>query len=160
MDPRAPSRLTDRQIDVDALVRALATVEDGAICVFTGHARRHSHGKEVVSLRYEAYRPLAETMIGTILDEAAREFGGARALALHRLGDCPLGEASVAVVAASPHRAEAFAACRYVIDEIKRRAPIWKQELYVDGSAWVGDPQGGCGCEHAHDATVARPVNE
>ena len=136
----ATPHLTRTRIDVDALVARVASVEAGALCTFLGTARRHSEGKEVNLLCYEAYPEMADAAIAAIVAEAQVQFAGARVAALHRLGDCPLGEASVAVVAAAPHRVEAFAACRYVIDAIKARAPIWKQEQFRDGTAWVGDP--------------------
>lgn len=134
------ARLTDRPIDVDALVRAVATLEDGAIVTFLGTARRHSEGKEVRRLRYEAYAAMAEKTLEEIVTRAQTKWPRTRVAVQHRLGDCPLGDTSVAVVAASPHRAEAFEACRFVIDTVKGEAPIWKQEHFTDGSAWVGDP--------------------
>jgi molybdopterin synthase catalytic subunit len=135
------SPFTDGRIDVDALVRSVATDEHGAICTFVGTARRHSEGKEVRRLRYEAYLPMAEAAIEEILAAARARWPQAVVSVRHRLGDCPLGEASVAVVAAAPHRDESFAACRFVIDTLKAQAPIWKQEVFGDGTAWVGDPR-------------------
>ena len=132
--------LTDGPIDVDALVRAVATLEDGAVVTFLGTARRHSEGKEVCRLRYEAYAAMAEKTLEEIVTKAQTKWPRTRVALQHRLGDCPLGEASITVVAASPHRAEAFEACRFVIDAVKVEAPIWKQELFADGTAWVGDP--------------------
>jgi len=133
-------RITHGPIDVDGLVRGIASTEAGAICTFLGTARRHSEGREVNLLRYDAYPSMAEKVIEAILAEAIRRFEGVRVTAMHRLGPCPLGEASVAVAAAAPHRDAAFSACRFVIDSIKRDAPIWKQEEFTDGTAWVGDP--------------------
>lgn len=132
--------LTRGAIDLARLTAAVATVEHGAICTFLGTARRTSEGREVNLLRYEAYPEMAEKELAAIVAEAEQRFAGARVAVQHRLGDCPLGEASVAVVAAAPHRVAAFAACRHVIDAIKERAPIWKQEQFRDGAAWVGDP--------------------
>lgn len=132
--------LTRDPIDVARLVAAVATVEHGAVTTFVGTARRTSEGRTVNLLRYEAYPEMAAKELAAIVAEAEQNFAGARIVAQHRLGDCPLGEASVAVVAAAPHRVEAFAACRFVIDAIKARAPIWKQEQFGDGTAWVGDP--------------------
>lgn len=132
--------LTDGRIDVAALAAEVADVEAGAVVTFLGTARRHSEGREVNFLRYDAYPAMADAEIAAILDEARARFAGVRVAARHRLGVCPLGEASVAVVAAAAHRAEAFEACRAVIDAIKARAPIWKQEEFRDGTAWVGDP--------------------
>ena len=136
--------LTEEPLDLLALQRQVATLEDGAIASFLGTARRFSEGKEVLELRYEAYREMADGVIEAILREAADRFPGARAIARHRLGLCPLGEAAVAIVAVAPHRKEAFAACRYVIDTLKQRAPIWKQEVYADGTQWIGDPATPC----------------
>lgn len=141
--------LTRDPLALTPLIEQLASVEDGAIATFLGTARRHSDGKEVVELRYEAYWEMAENVIEEILSEVPRRFPGARAVARHRVGLCPLGEASVAVVAASAHRKEAFAACRFVIDTLKQKAPIWKQEVYADGTRWIGDPEHPC--SHSHD---------
>ena len=135
------SAFTDGRIDVDALVRSVASDEHGAICTFVGTARRRSEGREVRQLRYEAYLPMAEAAVAEIVAAARARWPQVEIAARHRLGDCPLGEASVAVVAAAPHRDEAFAACRYVIDAVKAQAPIWKQEVFADGTAWVGDPE-------------------
>jgi molybdopterin synthase catalytic subunit len=145
---------TNGPIDVAALARAVATLEDGAIVTFLGTARRHSEGKEVRQLRYEAYAAMAERTLEEIVTTAQSKWPATRVVVQHRLGDCPLGETSVAVVAASPHRAEAFAACRFVIDTVKLEAPIWKQELFVDGTAWVGDPSS------FRSAPDDRPVRE
>jgi len=133
------SAFTDGRIDVDALVRSVASDEHGAICTFVGTARRRSEGKEVRRLRYEAYLPMAEEAVAEIVAAARARWPQAEIAARHRLGDCPLGEASVAVVAAAPHRDEAFAACRFAIDTLKAQVPIWKKELYADGSAWLDE---------------------
>ena len=131
--------LTEEEPDVRSLARRVATVEHGAVCTFVGTARRTSGDREVVELRYEAYAPMAEAGLEAIVREAQSRFRGARVAVQHRLGVCPLGEASVAIAVGSPHRGEAFGACRYVIDELKRRVPIWKQEVYSDGTQWVGE---------------------
>ncbi len=133
--------LTEGEPDLSSLIARVATTADGAVCTFQGTAREQSEGKSVRSLRYDAYHPMADQVIQQILEEARTRFGELRVAAMHRIGDCPLGESSVAVAAASPHRPEAFAACRFVIDEIKSRAPIWKQEVYADGTAWIGEPE-------------------
>ncbi len=130
--------LVEHEPDLGELIRAVATHEHGAVCTFLGTARRQSEGKLVEQLRYQAYAEMAEKTIGQICRDAEQKFPGARVIAQHRVGECPLGEASVAIVAVAPHRPEAFAACRYGIDEIKARAPIWKQEVYSDGEAWIG----------------------
>jgi molybdopterin synthase catalytic subunit len=128
-------------IDVAALSRAGA--EDGALCVFTGVVRNHNDGKAVLYLEYEGY----EEMVASIFDDIAREtkerFGVTRVRIVHRLGRMEIGETSVAVAVSSPHRKEAFEACRFAIDTLKHKAPIWKKEFYADGSSWLEGP-GGC----------------
>ncbi len=116
----------------------------GGVVVFEGRVRDHNEGRAVTALEYEAYEALAQAEGERILAEAAQRFGPVRVAAAHRQGLLQLGEAAVVVVAASAHRQEAFAACRWVIDAIKERLPVWKREHYVDGTrAWVA-----CGCHH------------
>lgn len=116
----------------------------GGVVTFEGRVRDHHEGRAVTALEYEAYEALALAEGARILAEAAALFAPARVAAAHRHGRLGLGEAAVVVVAASPHRQEAFAACRWVIDAIKERLPVWKREHYADGTcAWVA-----CGCHH------------
>ena len=132
----------------------LATEADGAVVGFIGRTRespgtpapgqeaeaaRHA-GRLVESLGYEAHEPMVLSILGQIADEVADRFGVERIAIVHRTGDVPLGEASVAIVAVSPHRDAAFDAARYAIDETKARAPIWKAERFADGHVWVGEP--------------------
>ena len=132
---------------------ALATAADGAIVGFIGRTRetpgtpapgqeaeaaRHA-GRIVESLGYEAHEPMALAMLERIADEIAERFGVVRLAIVHRIGEVPLGEPSVAIVAVSPHRDAAFEAARYAIDETKGRAPIWKAERFADGHVWVGE---------------------
>ena len=120
----------------------------GGLVTFEGRVRDHHLGRTVTALHYEAYEPLALAEGQRILDEARARFAPVRVAAAHRHGTLALGEAAVVVVAASAHRQEAFAACRWVIDEIKDRLPLWKREHYDDGScAWVG-----CGCHRPAEA--------
>ena len=131
----------------------LATDEDGAIVGFVGRTRvtpgtpapgqeaeaaRHA-GRSVDALEYESHESMAARILGQIADEIAERFGVDRIAIVHRTGEVPLGEASVAVVAVAPHRDAAFAAARYAIDETKARAPIWKLERFADGHVWVGE---------------------
>jgi molybdopterin synthase catalytic subunit len=129
-------------IDVSSLTRALQTEEDGAVVTFLGVSRRHSEGKTVVRLEYEAYEPMAVTELERVVSEARASFGVERIGVVHRLGLVPIGEASVAVVAVAPHRDAAFKACRFVIDRLKETVPIWKREILSDGARWVGEPRG------------------
>lgn len=111
----------------------------GGLVAFEGRVRDHSHDRVVTGLDYEAYPEMALTEGRRIVAEAEARFAPVRVAAAHRHGALGPGEVSVVVVAAAPHRAEAFAACRWVIDEIKSRLPVWKREHYADGTAdWVG----------------------
>ena len=127
--------LTRAPIDLQAL-HATAPC-DGALCLFVGVVRDENAGRRVLWLEYEAYEEMALPLLGEIADEARRRWPITEVHLVHRLGRLEIGEASVAVAVASPHRAEAFAACRYVIDTLKATVPIWKKEFYADGSAWL-----------------------
>lgn len=132
-------RLSAAPLDLAALAAAVLADDRGAVATFVGHVRNHHSGRAVVRLEYSAYEPMAEAACAAIVEEAERRWPVAVALA-HRLGTLEIGEAAVAIAAAGRHRDEAFAACRWVIEEVKRRVPIWKREHYGDGSvAWV-DP--------------------
>jgi molybdopterin converting factor subunit 1 len=145
--PFGPTILSD-------LEARLATDEDGAVVGFVGRTRvspgtpapgqeaeaaRHA-GRSVEALGYEAHETMALRVLTTIANEIAERFGVERLAIVHRTGDVPLGEASIVVVAASPHRDAAFQAARYAIDETKTRAPIWKAEHFADGHVWIGTP--------------------
>jgi molybdopterin synthase catalytic subunit len=134
------------------LADALAVPEDGAVVGFLGRTRstpgtpapgqegeaaRHA-GRSVESLEYEALESMALAVLATIADEIEARFGVDRLAIVHRTGDVPLGEASIAIVAVAPHRDAAFDAARYAIDETKARAPIWKAERFADGHVWIG----------------------
>jgi MoaE-MoaD fusion protein len=136
------------------LARRLATPDDGAVVGFLGvtraspgtptsgqeaEAARHA-GRSVETLEYEAHETMAIRILVEIADEIQARFGVDRLAIVHRTGAVPLGEPSVAVVAVSPHRDEAFQAARYAIDETKARAPIWKAEHFADGHVWIGEP--------------------
>jgi len=134
--PRVHARLTRGALALDDLVAGVADEAHGATVTFTGTTRREQGPPAVVRLEYEAYEPMARAEMEAIGLEAARRYG-AHVAAAHRLGPVPAGEASVGVAASAAHRPAAFAACRHVIDEIKRRAPIWKQDVHADGTrAW------------------------
>ncbi|HEX7707141.1 MAG TPA: molybdenum cofactor biosynthesis protein MoaE [Thermoanaerobaculia bacterium] len=130
--------LTDDPIDTRALTDKLMRRSDGACVVFEGVVREQHEGKAVESIFYDAYRPMAEREIEKIRLEVEREFPSVAAGVLHRLGHLAVGEVSIAIVATSPHRAEAFAACRMMIDRIKETVPIWKKERGPDGEEWLG----------------------
>lgn len=142
MPPEENARTVVREpIDVAALSRT--EPEDGALCVFTGVVRNHNDGKSVLYLEYEGYEEMVVTIFAEIAAEARTRFGVTRVRIVHRLGRMEIGETSVAVAVSSPHRGEAFEACRFAIDTLKHKAPIWKKEFYADGSSWLEGP-GGC----------------
>lgn len=130
--------LTTRAIDVEALERRVRSQACGALVTFRGVVRERSDdGRRVRGLAYEAHEAMARSEFERIASEARERFGPCEIAILHRTGDLRIGEVAVAVVVASVHRAAAFDACEYVIDELKRRAPIWKKEQYADGSEGV-----------------------
>lgn len=114
--------------------------EEGGIVRFYGVARESSHhtSKQVTRLEYEAYEAMAREEMERIFAEARGKFALYKAVVLHRVGRVEIGEPAVAIAVATPHRGEAFDACRFLIDELKKRLPIWKKEVYADGSEWVG----------------------
>jgi molybdopterin synthase catalytic subunit len=134
--------LVRRPIDPAALLAEVQRACNGASVLFVGTVRDVNDGRAVTGMEYTAYETMAERELGRIADEAARRFASDDLVVEHRVGSLEIGEVSVAIVAAHPHRARAFDAARYVIEELKRRVPIWKLEHYVDGTReWV-DPTG------------------
>ena len=139
-------RLVRAPIDLAAL-HATAPA-DGALCLFVGVVRDHHDGRSVSRLEYEAYEEMALPLMERIAADCRERWRVSDVRIVHRLGRLEIGEASVAVAVASPHRAEAFAACRFAIDTLKHSAPIWKKEFFEGGAMWVEGP-GQCGQEHA-----------
>lgn len=130
-------RLVHEPIDLGSLQRASAA--DGAVCLFVGVVRNENRGRRVERLEYEAYEEMALPLMEEIAAETRRRFPVGEVRLVHRLGRLQIGDASVAVAVASPHRDEAFAACRFAIDTLKAQVPIWKKEHYADGTAWLED---------------------
>lgn len=127
--------LVEEAIDAAAVERSVADPSCGAIVVFRGSVRDHHEGRAVVRLTYSAQRPMAEKALGRIVSEL--ETGGCRVGIVHRLGEVPVGEASVVIAVAAPHRQTAYEASRAALERIKHEVPIWKQEHYADGGvAW------------------------
>ena len=123
---------------LEPLIAALGTDgADGAVVSFLGVVRNHNLGRSVRYLEYEAYGPLAIRVFERIAAEAHGLWPSARLAVHHRIGRVEIGEASVAIAAASPHRAEAYAACRYAIERVKQIAPIWKREFFDGGDVWI-----------------------
>lgn len=131
-------------IDADAMKQLVNTPEAGAYVAFEGWVRESNEGKQVTALEYEAYEELAVKEGNKILIEA-KQFDILKAYCVHRTGPLKIGDMAVMVVVSSAHRKEAFGACEFIINEIKKRVPIWKRESYVDGTtSWVN-------CAHGHD---------
>jgi molybdopterin synthase catalytic subunit len=128
-------RLVREPIDLAAL-HAVGR-GDGALCLFIGVVRDENDGRAVLRLEYEAYEEMALPLMEEIAASARRRWPISEIRIVHRLGRLEIGEPSVAVAVASPHRAAAFEACRYAIDELKSRVPIWKKEFYADGAVWL-----------------------
>ena len=124
---------------VDALLAEVQGPERGGTCVFLGTVRSE---EDVTGIEYSAYDQMAIAEIERMLGEARERWPETLVALQHRLGLIPVGEASIAIAAAAPHRDAAFAACRYIIEEVKKRLPIWKKELHADGSATWVDPSG------------------
>jgi molybdopterin synthase catalytic subunit len=137
--PPALVAVTAEVLNLDALTAAVTDggTGDGAVTSFIGLVRHENRGQRVSYLEYEAYEPLAVRALQRILDESREAWPTTRLAIHHRTGRLELGEASVIIVAASPHRADAFAACRYAIERIKQIVPIWKHEHFDGGDVWL-----------------------
>lgn len=143
--------LTAAQVDLAAQREALKHPGSGGFCAFEGWVRNNNEGREVSGLEYEAYTELAIAEGERILAEAAERYGVLAASAVHRVGNLAIGDLAVWIGVSAPHRDEAFRACRYIIDEIKHRLPIWKKEHYLEGdTAWVA-------CSHTERAHELEP---
>lgn len=130
--------ITPDPIRPERILADLATAEDGALLLFLGVVRNHHQGRKVEGLVYEAYREMAEETLAVIAAEAGKRFGTDRVVVVHRVGVLRVGEVSTAIAVATPHREEGYGASRYIIEEIKKRLPVWKLEQYLDGdSGWV-----------------------
>jgi molybdopterin synthase catalytic subunit len=133
--------LTREPIVAQPLVAAAKRGEDGAVVVFDGIVRNHTRGRQTLYLDYEAYEEMAEKQMRELASEARTRFGVRQVTMLHRLGRLQIGETSVLIVIASAHRAQAFDACRWLIDTLKKTVPIWKKETFLDGTVWAaGEP--------------------
>ena len=131
--------ITRDAISADTVLAHVGGASDGAIDIFLGVVRDQNDGQAVSGIGYDAYVEMAEQVLTVIVAEASALPGVGKVAAVHRIGELGVGEVSVAIAASAPHRAEAFDACRYVIEEIKKRLPVWKQERYVTGEErWLG----------------------
>jgi molybdopterin synthase catalytic subunit len=140
-------RLVRSPIDVASLTTA--SPADGAVALFLGVVRNENEGRAVLHLEYEAYEEMALSEMEALEQAVQRRWPVSDVRIVHRLGRMEIGETSVAVAVASPHRAEAFEACRFAIDTLKAIVPIWKKEFSADGAVWIEGPG-------AHDHAPAR----
>ena len=131
--------ITSEPLDLQALIEEISrtSTADGAVTSFVGLVRETNQGRRVSYLEYEAYEPLAVRALQLIITEAGETWADTRIGVHHRTGRLELGEASIIIVAASPHRAHAFAACRYTIERVKQIVPIWKHEHFEGGDVWL-----------------------
>ncbi len=133
--------LTRSPIDSEELIAAAKRGDDGAVVVFDGIVRNHTRGRQTLHLDYEAYEEMAAKQMRELAGEARTRFDVRQVTMIHRLGRLEVGETSVLIVVASAHRAQAFDACRWLIDTLKRTVPIWKKETFADGTVWAaGEP--------------------
>ncbi len=137
--------VVERPISLDEVCRAVTDKSAGAIATFAGVTRDTNHGRKVVKLEYEAYCTMAVAQLEAIAEQAAKRWELTKVAVLHRIGEVPLGETSVAIAVSSAHRGDALPACKFLIDELKHVAPIWKKEYFEGGEVWIGSL---ADCEH------------
>jgi molybdopterin synthase catalytic subunit len=154
----APARfvVTAEPLDAAALEALVANAHCGAVATFVGRVRDRNAGRRVLWLDYEAFAPLAVSVFEQIAHEAAARWPGARLAIAHRVGRLSIGDASVVVSAASPHRSEAFAACRYGIERVKQIAPVWKHEHFEGGDVWIEGATADPADDTAREVAAAR----
>ena len=131
-------KITTAAITGEEVRRAIEGPDAGAVVLFLGTVRNNTHGRRVSCLEYEAYPPMAEKKMAEIAQEISEKWGLNRVAMIHRIGKLEIGEVSVAVAVASPHRKDGFEACQYAMNRLKQIVPIWKREVWADGEAeWV-----------------------
>lgn len=129
--------LTTTPIDISATARRVIPAECGATVTLDGYVRQFTKGRETLYLEYEAYEPMALQEMQKLIQTAHKQFEIANVGMVHRLGKLEIGETSIVISVAAPHRKAAFAACEWLIQELKRTVPIWKKEIYADGEEWI-----------------------
>jgi molybdopterin synthase catalytic subunit len=139
--------ISAQPINVPAVFSAVHDPKAGAVVLFSGEVRNHSHGKNVSYLEYEAYEHLAAKIMAEILEEAKKKWKLHKAICIHRTGKVAVGESAILVITCSSHREAAYAASRYIVDRVKHEAPIWKKEFFEDGSSEWGH---NCSCFNHH----------
>ena len=130
--------LTREPLNPEAITAGVRDNANGAVVTFLGTTRNETDGRRVLHLEYEAYEGMAQKMLSRISEEIHERWGTGHVAIAHRFGRLEIGEVSLVVAVASPHRREAFAACQYAVDRIKQNVPIWKKEVFEDGGVWVG----------------------
>jgi len=132
--------LTQKEIiDINAVLQTGVSNSDGSDLIFIGKVRNLSHGKNVTHIDYDIYNEMAVKELNKIADESSALHELNRIVIIHRFGRVLLGETSIMILVSSPHRDSSYQASRYIIDEVKKRVPIWKKEFYDDGSEWISD---------------------
>ncbi len=129
--------LTNQPIDITSVARRVVPTACGATVTLDGYVRKFTNGRETLHLVYEAYEPMALKEMQKLIEQARRDFEILNVGIVHRLGKLEIGDTSVVISVAAPHRKAAFAACEWLIRELKRTVPIWKKEVYADGELWV-----------------------
>src|ERR1051325_917950 len=135
-------KVTDKPIDLQQLVDYVRDPQAGAIATFIGTTRNNNEGRKVIALDYEAYPEMAERELRRIGDDAKKKWNIERMAIVHRIGPVEITEASVMIAVSAPHRDDAFQACRFAIEEIKKTVPIWKKEEFEGGEVWIGTQTG------------------
>lgn len=130
--------VTREHLNPESVTATIRRDSNGGVVTFLGTTRNDTDGRRVLYLEYEAYPEMAHKMLARIAEEIRDRWGIADVSIAHRFGRLEVGEVSLVVAVASPHRAQAFAACQYAVDRIKQNVPIWKKEVFADGSVWVG----------------------
>jgi len=130
-------RIAEGAIDPEELLRAVSASEVGGIATFFGMVRRQNAGRRVVAVEYQAYRSMAERILGEIDEEMRRDHGALKVALVHRIGRLEVGEISVGIAAGAPHRREALSSVAHAVERVKQALPVWKREIYTDGSAWL-----------------------
>jgi molybdopterin converting factor subunit 1 len=134
----SPLWIQKEALKLDPILEHLSADHIGAQVIMMGTVRDHNEGQSVENLKYEAYVPMVQKVLAQIMEEAKAQYPDARLAASHRIDQLAIGERAVIIGASSPHRDEAFKACRYVIEALKKNAPIWKYETRSDGQTWIG----------------------
>ena len=146
--------ITNDTLDTEVITDSVKRDSNGAVVTFLGATRDSTAERKVLHLEYEAYRPMADNQLARIADEVREQWGISDFAIAHRLGRLEIGDLSLVVAVASPHRKEAFEACAYAIDRIKQIVPIWKKEFFEGGEVWVGSQEDACAKQDGRVAVV------